>query len=104
MGYLTTVTFYNDGVDQLNKHPLELADKLDKACSGVYTNWGKSESFGLGYHSNLVRVQRPRHADDKTVYVHLGNTLTEMNCNSKETIDIAKNNPTYFQDMLKEMK
>ena len=104
MGYLTTVTFYNDGADQINKHPLDLADKLDMACLGVFTRDGKSGSFGLGYHSNLVTVQRPRHADDHTIYVHMGNTLSEMNANSVDTKDLAKNHPDFFKQMLKEME
>ena len=104
MGYLTTVTIYNDGADMLEANPVELAKNLNRACVGGFTRDGKSGYFGLGYHVNLVRVQRPRHADDHTVYVHMGNTLTEMNANSVETQALAKNNPAYFEEMLSEME
>lgn len=104
MGYLTTVTIYNDDASQIIKNPEEFAQKIYDATSGVYTRNGKSGYFGVGYHANLVTVQKPRHADDSTVYVHLGNTLTEMNADSTETKELAKNNPDFFEGALYELK
>lgn len=74
MGFLTTITIYNDGADQLTKHPKELAKKLKNACIGVQRNRGKDWD-SLGDHGNLLTLQKPRHADDETIYFHSGNTV-----------------------------
>ena len=104
MGYLTTLTIYNDGCDQIEKYPKEFAEKVTQACCGSITRGNKSDSFGLGYHANLVTVQRPRHADDQTLFMHSGNTLIEMNPYSQETLDIAKRCPDWFAGMVKTIK
>jgi hypothetical protein len=100
MGYLTTFTIYNDGCDQILKYPKEFAEKIHTACC----NTSKAYEFGLGYHSNLVECQKARHADDKTVYVHAGNGLFEMNPYSKETESLMVNSPKFFEEMLSEME
>ena len=106
MGYITTISIYNDGADQLKKHPLELAEVLDKACKGVYTAPYRNHrgSAGLGNHSNLITVQQPRHADDKTLYVHAGNTVVEMSPYSERCQDICNNHPDYFDELLAVME
>lgn len=73
MGYLTTVTIYNDGCDQLKKYPKDLAEKLYNACSGRERDY-----IGLGNHANLITLQKPRHADDHTLYMHAGNTVIDV--------------------------
>ena len=74
MGYLTTFTIYNDGASELKKHPKKLADTLYTACSGdMDYRWA-----GLGSHANLITVQKPRHADEHTLYLHAGNTVTDV--------------------------
>jgi len=105
MGYLTTITIYNDGCDQITKFPKEFAEKVHNACSGVYSrqDWNEG-SFGLGYHANLVTVQAPRHMDDSTIYVHMGNTVCEMNAYSERTRNQMYSSPKFFDEMLKEME
>ena len=77
MGYLTTITIYNDGADELKKHPEELAEALDQACRGIQRNQGRRWE-GLGSHANLLTLQKPRHADDHTLYLHAGNTVVDV--------------------------
>lgn len=113
MGYLTTITIYNDGCDQIKKYPEEFAEKVYLACLGHFTDsrqsikgsfgLGLKGSFGLGYHANLVTVQKPRHADDHTIYVHRGNTVVEMNAWSKDCEKLAQTHPSFFEDLLKQM-
>lgn len=99
MGYLTTITIYNDGMDQITEHPKEFAEKVQEACSSF-----KTTTFGLGWHSNLVRCQKARHANDKTFYAFAGNTLFEMSQYSSELEKMMTNNPTFFEETLKDME
>ncbi len=77
MGYLTTITIYNDSADQLTKHPKELAEKLKNACMGVQLNEGRGYD-SLGNATNILTLQKPRHADDSTLYLHAGNTVIDV--------------------------
>lgn len=72
MGFLTTVTIYNDSVDELMEHPKELAEKLYSACCDI-RNRHKYD----GFSSSLI-LQKPRHADNHTLYLHAGNTVTDV--------------------------
>jgi hypothetical protein len=74
MGYLTTVTIYNDGLSLLKQHPEEFCTKLYEAASSM-----EPKEFGVDYFCNFANVQRTRHADDHTLYVHMGNTVVEVN-------------------------
>lgn len=74
MGYLTTVTIYNDGLSLLKKHPEKFCTKLYEAASSM-----EPKEFGVGSFCNFANVQRTRHADDHTLYVHMGNTVVEVN-------------------------
>ena len=102
MGYLTTLTIYNDGAHLLKPHAQEFAD-------GVYDAMLRSLNQGptdvaVGHFVNCVYVQSPRHADDHTVYVHAGNCLTEMNAFSEQTRELLRRNPEFFRKLLDEMK
>lgn len=89
MGFLTTITIYNDGVHELTKYPKELAKKLENACLGIQRNKGRNWD-SLGYHGNLLILQKPRHADDETIYFHSGNTVKCIDDIIKRTRDYSK--------------
>ena len=91
MGYLTTFTIYNDGLDEILKKSKSFCVKLyDGAVEG------ETKSFGHGNHANLVKIQKSRHADDHTIYVHAGNTLCEMNVYSDNTRKLMELHPEFF--------
>ena len=102
MGYLTTVTFYNDGADLIKKNQEELAEKLHMACTGFFNQDRETASTGLGHHANLITIQKPRHADDKTVFVHAGNTVVNIGKYSSELEWLYNRNPAFFDELLKE--
>lgn len=104
MGYITTISIYNDGADSIEKNAEDFAKKVADACLGVHTRDMRFNSIGCGSHANLITVQKPRHADDKTIYVHAGNTVIEMNPYSKKTQDILERVPTFFDELLDEME
>jgi hypothetical protein len=104
MGYITTFSIYNDGIHGLKDNPEQFIDKLISASHGAYSRDHNNESFGHGSHANLVTVQKPRHADDHTCYVHMGNTVTEMNPYSQHTRYIAEKFPDFFDGLLKHLE
>jgi hypothetical protein len=77
MGYLTTITFYNDAAHDLRQHPKEVSELIYNAQSGVQKNRGRNYD-PIGSFANPVIIQRPRHADDTTLYLHAGNTVIDL--------------------------
>ncbi|MBI1968956.1 hypothetical protein HYS49_03520 [Candidatus Woesearchaeota archaeon] len=100
MGYLTTFTIFNDGLHLILEDSLDFCRRLYEQASRVT----ETNSLGHGYFATLVKVQKPRHADDCTTYVHMGNTVCEMNASSRETETLMRDHPKFFQDMLKFMR
>jgi len=75
MGFITTFSVYNDGCDQLQKHPEEFAKIVYEGC--LVGKKGTNQ-VGLGNHANLITMQRTRHADSHTLYLHAGNIVTDV--------------------------
>lgn len=105
MGYLTTLTFLNDAADQYDKHPERLVEIIHDAVNNhqCSRNGGKSYDEPIGNHCNAITVQRSRHADDHTTYVHMGNGVTEMNPWSADTKDLLERIPDVFDQYLSYM-
>lgn len=95
MGYLTTVTLYNDGLDLLKSHPEDFCKKLYSASLR-----GHETDFGIGYFANFAHVQSSRHADDHTIYVHMGNCVTEVNPFSRDFKNIVERNPEFAKQLV----
>jgi hypothetical protein len=96
MGYLTTFTVYNDGCGEIPKHPEEFAQKIYEGCLDH-----EISDKGLGSHANLIHVQRCRHADDHTIYVHMGNCVTEVNPYSPEFAQLAQKCPEFADKLVR---
>jgi hypothetical protein len=104
MGFLTTFTIYNDGLDNLNpdnpnfeKNARELAIALYNAGTGRLAT---PTEVGVGDHGNMLKIQKPRHAEHDTVYVHSGNTLCEVNAFCEETKLLMERNPRFVKNIL----
>lgn len=102
MGFLTTFTIYNDGIDLVKKYPEEFAEAVYNGSLKSLTH-GESKEYSVGNFCNMLNVQVTRHADDHTMYVHMGNTVTEMNAYMKETESLCRNHPKFFDKILKFM-
>ena len=104
MGYLTTISIYNDSAEQLQKHPKELAKKLYEACNGVQLNRG-CDYDGVGNAANILTLQKPRSADDHTLYLHAGNTVIDVeNAKDEWAVNQFINQMEYHLKRLKEIK
>jgi hypothetical protein len=95
MGYLTTVTIYNDGLSLLKQYPTEFCGKLYEASGGM-----EATDFGLGYFCNFANVQRTRHADDHTMYVHMGNCVTEVNACDPKFKELIERHPDFADALI----
>lgn len=95
MGYLTTFTIYNDGIDTIKKNSVEFCNKLHYAVVS-----GSDQTFGHDYFCNLVNVQKTRHADDHAMYIHMGNCVTRLNAFDRETEELMRRNPKFFKELL----
>lgn len=104
MGYLTTITIYNDGLDEIEKHPAEFAKIVYDACSGTLTRYGRAVQVGLGSHSNLITVQPPKHADNVQMYMHIGNCLFNANGYSNDFQDMVEKNPKFAKEIVERAK
>ena len=98
MGYLTTLNFLNDASDQYDKHPERLVEIISDAITNhkCSRNGGHSYEEGIGNHANAITVQRSRHADDHTIYIHMGNCVSEVNPWSADTKDVLERFPDVF--------
>jgi hypothetical protein len=95
MGYLTTITFYNDGANLIQRYKEEVADAVH-ACM-VHD---KPLTKGIGHFVNCINSQQPRHADDHTIYVHMGNCVTEVNPYSPEFKDLMQRSPDFAKRLV----
>lgn len=98
MGYLTTFTVYNDDCDKIIDNPKEFANAIYSACCNPNTN------YRTNIFSGVVIPQKTRHADDKTIYIHAGNTVVELNPYSDITKELMENSPLFFEKCLNLME
>lgn len=95
MGFLTTVLIRNDALHTIMEHQQEFCDGIEQAIQA-----GEARTVSLGGHCNPVEVKATRHADAPSIYVHMGNTLSEMSKYSKETRWLMREHPVFFKEML----
>lgn len=95
MGYNTVMMWSNDGFDQIEKDK----DIVRKCITASY----RGGTVSAGYHTNPIKVMKTRHADDACVYVHMGNTLVEMNPYSDETRTLMERHPDFFNELIEKM-
>jgi len=104
MGYLTTIT-YSDFLK--NQDETLIKDSMNM---GIPKNFHRSDyprTSGIGSSANPVIIQKPRHADDISLYMHFGNTvkcLDEVNENDKWIIEPAIAKLEYRLKQLKKLR
>lgn len=103
MGFLTTITFRNDSASTLRKHPEVVSEGIYLAQGGDKFNGLKT--FPVGSDANPVIIQKPRHADDTTLYMHAGNTVVDvLEADSDWAIDTFISEMEYHLKRLKKLK
>ncbi len=73
MGFLTTVTLYNDHWDsrEIRKRPAEFAESVAQAIE-------RANYDHVADTWDHIIAQPSRHADDHAVFVHKGNTVVDI--------------------------
>lgn len=109
MGYLTTITFRNDAYHEFSTNREDLIQEILDSLSGAQIARGYNY-FSIGCEANPVVLQKPRHADDTTLYLHAGNTvidiseLNEYSDKNKWAINQAISEMEYHIKRLKKLK
>ena len=109
MGNLTTFTVYNDFAHLIKKDPKQFGEKVYGHICEMETG---DVSLEIGNCCATVAIgQKSRHADDHTIYVHMGNCVTEVNPYSRSFQELVNKSPqfvdklrTFIEAELKEMK
>lgn len=94
MGFLTTITIYNDHLHDFEYDPKQFGKDILQ---------GVEEAFyaGQSVTKNNIIVQPSRHADDNTLYLHWGNTVRTINPYSKEFEELITTNPELAMKKIK---
>lgn len=104
MGYLTTITFRNDSAEEIHDHPEQLSQIVYNAQHGSQQSEGRDYD-PIGNHCNPVIIQKPRHADDHTLYLHAGNTVKDVwELKHEGLINTAISELMFHLKRLKELK
>lgn len=96
MGYLTTITIYNDALNSFEDNRLAFADAVMRGIEEA--NYAHKEvSVPCLCYANAISVQPSRHADDLQTYVHYGNSVMNINPHSKDFKDLYDTMPEVAQ-------
>lgn len=102
MGYLTTLTFRNDSYSDIKKNKNRLHKIVLDAMNGIQIRQGRDYD-NIGSSANGVIIQKPRHADDHTLYIHAGNTVIDVyEAESERVIETFIKEMEYHLKRLKE--
>lgn len=98
MGYLTTFTVYNDTAHFIKKDPKQFGEKVyQHICEMVANDF----SMEVGNWTTTVAIgQKFRHADVPTIYVHMRNSVTEVNPYSRSFHDLVNKCPQFADKLI----
>ena len=103
-GYITTISIYNDAYCEIKNNKKEFTEGVLQAMNGTQLNRGY-DYFSVGSFANPVTVQKPRRADDTTLYMHAGNTVIDVfDADSEWAVDAFITEMEYHLKRLKEIK
>lgn len=99
MGYLTTITIHNDALHSFEKDPEAFGKAVFEAIDKANMT-GKAESAGFKGYVNYITAQPSRHADDTQVYVHKGNTVTNINPWCQDFRELSARCPDFLKNLI----
>jgi len=100
MGYLTTIVIHNDALHSFKEDPKAFAEAIFKGIDEA--NMTREETpVGFKGYCNYISVHPSRHADDETLYLHSGNSVSEINTYSKEFEKLIARNRDLANELIK---
>lgn len=100
MGYLTTVTLYNDAMHEFRKNPTEFAEALFEGIDRA-NRQHREVSVGFNGYANYISVQPSFHATEHQVYLHSGNCVVNLNPYRQDMEELIKRNPELAEELVK---
>lgn len=106
MEFLTTITFRNDSASTLRENSEIVSEGIYLAqCGDNFIGKEGKRTFPVGSEANPVIIQKPRHADDTTLYMHAGNTVVDVfEAESDWAVDTFISEMEYHLKRLKKLK
>ncbi len=99
MGYLTTVILHNDALRTFEDNPTEFAQAIFKGIDQA--QYGHREvSCSCGNYANYIHVHPSRHADDETLYLHWGNSVTNLGAYDLDFVDLCRDRPAIAEQLI----
>lgn len=103
MGYLTTITIYNDALNDFKNDPRAFAIAIFEGIDEA-NDMCKSAHVLFKDRSGYLTVHPSRHGSDNTVYVLKGNCVTEINPYSKDIKRLVEEKPDFIRSIVKIVK
>jgi hypothetical protein len=81
-------------MSEFKKDPKGFAEAIFNGISQA--NYSRQDTpVPFDNHANYIHVQPSRHADDETVYLHSGNSVTNINYYSPDFENLVQRNPEW---------
>jgi hypothetical protein len=104
MGFLTTATFHNDALGALQKDPKQFAKRIFEAMNEANRQYKAADASFVTENSSYggyIQCEPSRHADDHAVFVHMGNTVFNINPWNQDFIELVKRSPDTAESFVK---
>jgi hypothetical protein len=103
MGYLTTISIRNDALHSFEKDPEKFGKAILDAIDEANCDY-KPKTVPFKGYCNYIEVFPSRHADETTIYLNKGNSLTEMSPWSKEFKELLDRRPDLIEGNIETIK
>ena len=103
MGDLTTITIYNDALDEFKAYPEAFAKALFYGINEA-NRTRQSVSVQFRDRTGYITVHPSRHSTDSTLYVHSGNCVVEINPYCKDTERMVRERYGFIKGIVKLVK
>jgi hypothetical protein len=100
MGFITVVVLHNDAMGEFEKNPTKFGEAILDGVKRAQLSH-REESVPIGSYANYIHVHPSRHADDHTLFLNKGNSVTNLNAYDLDFRDLVKRLPEVAEEFLK---
>ena len=99
MNYLTTLSIYHDGIDNIDLKPTKFSRELVDSILNK-NNSGQTEEIG----NTKVTIQKSRHKSEVITYIQKAGEVIEINPHSEHFWKKVNKNPEFFKDIINDFQ